>query len=248
MRFLRLISTKMRRFYRAFKKSLKVKISNRLVSKRLLIVLTIFQLMTVPVFSTLPDQVDAVPNPMETSGLYVQDSAGVLGPEYIQLINSVCEVFYEKTSADLAVVTIASLEGIPIEDFAFKLFERFGIGERGRDTGILILFSLNDREIRIEVGYGLEAVVTDADAGHLLDEHAIPFFKEGEYGRGLYTTTLKTAELIAGIWTVPLDIEEPETLPPQAPPPTNKQTPQRRENPQKKRTSQAFLAMSNFWR
>lgn len=142
-------------------------------------------------------QVESIPNPMEAAGLFVQDSAGVLGSEYSLMINVICRELKDRTSSELCVVTVESLDGLPIEEFALRLFERFGIGERGKDNGILILFARNDREIRMEVGYGLENVVTDADASRLLDEQAIPFFKEGLYARGLYNTVKKTASDIA---------------------------------------------------
>lgn len=164
-------------------------------------------------------QVEKVPNPMETSGFYVQDSAGVLGADYIELINLVSQTLYEKASTELAVITIASLEGLPIEEFALRLFERFGIGEKGEDTGILILFARDDREIRLEVGYGLEDVVTDMAASRLLDENALPFFREGLYGQGLYNTALKIAEFVSEARGISLGIEESETLPAQVAPP-----------------------------
>ena len=166
-------------------------------------------------------QVEEIPNPMETAGLYVQDSGSVLGAEYIELINGICQTLYEKTSTDLAVVTIQSLHGITIEEFSLRLFERFGLGEKGKDNGLLILFARDDREVRMEVGYGLEDRVTDADASRLLDEHAIPFFKEGLYGRGLFTTAKKTAEFISSTLGESLGIEEPGTLPAEPVPTAN---------------------------
>ncbi len=187
-------------------------------SRTVLFVFLLLILLNAPE-SAQVSQVENVPNPMETSGLYVQDSAGVLGPDYIEMIDQVCQALYEKASTELAVVTIASLEGISIEEFALRLFERFGIGKKREDTGILILFARDDREIRMEVGYGLEDVVADMSASSLLDEFALPFFREGLYGKGLYTTALKTAEFVAAARGVSLEITESAALPAQVAPP-----------------------------
>jgi uncharacterized protein len=76
-------------------------------------------------------------------------------------------------------------EGRRDRDFAVKLFEQWGIGEKGKDNGVLLLAAIEDRKLRIEVGYGFEGVLTDAATGRIMDEHILPRFKEGNYAQGL---------------------------------------------------------------
>lgn len=163
--------------------------------------------------------VDAVPNPQTERASFVQDSGGVLGPEYCTMIDGISRQLNAATGAELAIVTVDDLGGTTVEDFAERLFQRFGIGERGKDNGLLILFSRDDRKVRIEVGYGLEDALNDARAGRLLDEYAIPRFKSGEYGRGLYDTAMAVAELVAVRQGAALDIDGPERWPDQVTPP-----------------------------
>jgi len=162
---------------------------------------------------------DKVPNPREKGGLFVEDAGGVLGPEYIALIDSICQALKNQTGSEIAVITVDDLEGIPIEDYAVRLFERFGIGEKGRDNGLLILFSRDDREIRMEVGYGLEHIIPDARASRLLDDFAIPHFKEDLPARGLYAASLAAAEHVASATGASLGITEPAEFPAQVTPP-----------------------------
>ena len=159
--------------------------------------------------------VDAVANPHERDFSFVEDEAGVLGPGYASLIDGISRELEAKSSIEMAVVTVGDLDGATVEDFAQRLFARFGIGKRGKDNGLLILFSRDDRRVRIEVGYGLEGALNDAKAGRLLDEHAIGRFKAGEYGRGLYETAKAAAELLAAAQGVKLSIADPAAWPEQ---------------------------------
>lgn len=163
--------------------------------------------------------VDVVPNPQETASSFVEDQAGVLGPEYISLIDAVSRELESKVGAELAVVTVDDLDGLTVEDYAEKLFKRFGIGKKEQDNGLLLLFSQGDRKVRIEVGYGLEGVINDAKAGRMLDEHAVPLFKQGEYGRGLFETALTVAQEVAQTEGVAVSMAAPKVWPAQIEPP-----------------------------
>lgn len=164
-------------------------------------------------------QVEKVPNPRERDGSWVEDSGGVLGEGYIALINGVCRSLNAATSAEMAVVTVDDLAGLTIEDYAERLFRRFGIGQKGRDNGLLLLFSRDDRMVRLEVGYGLEGAVPDGLASRILDEHAIPRFREGKYGRGLYEAAAAVARAVASDAGQSLDIAAPAAWPSQVVPP-----------------------------
>ncbi len=161
------------------------------------------------------ERVEDVPNPLATTGKAVADHAGVLGPGYVDLIDGVCARLKTATGTELAVVTVRDLGGTTPEDFAERLFKRFGVGEKGKDDGILLLLAVDDRDVRFEVGYGLEAVIPDARAGQLLDEFAIPFLARGEHGRGLYGVSKAVAEAIAASSGVSLGLSEPAAWPEQ---------------------------------
>src|SRR5207302_2899294 len=92
----------------------------------------------------------------------VNDFAAILAPAQRDALEERCKALREKTGAQLAVVTLKSLEGGQIDDFAVKLFQRWGIGDKDKKTGILLLVAVQDRKARIEVGYGLEPILPDA--------------------------------------------------------------------------------------
>ncbi len=133
--------------------------------------------------------VDDVANPRATTGRYVEDQARLLDAATVERLDSLCRAFEADTTGELAVVTVDNLAGLSVETYARRLFNRFGIGKRGKDNGVLILLARDDRKVRIEVGRGLVAVLTDDRAGQLLDAHAVPRFKQGDFAGGLAALT-----------------------------------------------------------
>ena len=127
---------------------------------------------------------------------FVHDFAGVLTePQRDALAQRVREL-QTKSGAELAVVTIKSLEGGEIDDFANKLFNRWHIGQKGKDNGVLLLVAVDDHKARIEVGYGLEPVIPDVLAGRILSEELFPQFRNGQYFEGLNRTVQRLAAII----------------------------------------------------
>ncbi len=116
---------------------------------------------------------------------YVTDSADVFTPDQVLDLNQRLLDFEEKTTNQFVVVTIEELGFDTIESYANGLFNQNGIGQKGKDNGLLILFSESDREVRIEVGYGLEPYITDAVASRIIRNTMIPNFKEGDYFKGV---------------------------------------------------------------
>lgn len=112
---------------------------------------------------------------------HVNDFAQLLSSDYRQSLEQELVDFEEETTAEIAVVTIESLEGDSIEEYAVRLFEQWGIGKKEKDNGLLILIAKEDREMRIEVGYGLEPVITDGRAGRIIREKMRPAFREENY-------------------------------------------------------------------
>ncbi len=116
---------------------------------------------------------------------FVNDFAGVLTPEQRQQIEVGLKEYTQKTSNELTVVTITNLGGDTIENYIEKLFKEWGIGKKGKDNGLLFLVSKDDRKIRLEVGYGLESVVTDAGTDKIIRTLVVPAFKNGDYFKGI---------------------------------------------------------------
>jgi uncharacterized protein len=165
------------------------------------------------------EQAEDVINPRRASGSFVVDGGGILGPEYARLIDAVCRDLQAKTTVELAVATVGDLGGLPIEDFAEKLFRRFGIGVAGKDNGLLLLCSRDDRALRLEVGYGLESVIPDARASALLENSGLSYLRQGLFGRGLFLAVREVARAAAAAQGVALAVAEPSPWPDQVAPP-----------------------------
>lgn len=116
---------------------------------------------------------------------YVNDFAEIFSSSYRQSLEQELNDFENETTTEIAMVTIDSLEGGSIEDYAVRLFEQWQIGKKEKDNGILILISKEDRKIRIEVGYGLEPIITDGRAGRIIREQMRPAFREEDYDEGV---------------------------------------------------------------
>jgi uncharacterized protein len=127
----------------------------------------------------------------------VGDYAKVIAPEYVQGITAAAAELWQKTGAALVVATIPSLDGDTIEETAVRLFQQWGIGKKGDDRGLLFLVAIKERRMRIEVGYGLEGLITDATAGAIRDQAMIPYLKKNDYGKGLYAGLAAAAQIIA---------------------------------------------------
>lgn len=128
---------------------------------------------------------------------FVSDFANILDSESYQKMKIITTELEQKTSSEIAVVTVKNTDGGSIEDFAVKLFEKWGIGKKGKDNGVLFLTSVEDRKVRIEVGYGLEGVLPDGLCGEILDKYVIPYFKQGDYSKGIIMGTAAITSIIA---------------------------------------------------
>ncbi|MFQ6757256.1 MAG: TPM domain-containing protein [Deltaproteobacteria bacterium] len=115
---------------------------------------------------------------------YVTDLAGMISPAERQRLEQTLLAFEQSDSTQIAVLTIPSLEGDALEDFSIRAVEAWKIGQKGKDNGVLLLVSKDDRKIRIEVGRGLEGVLTDLLAGRIVDQVISPRFKAGQLDEG----------------------------------------------------------------
>jgi uncharacterized protein len=131
------------------------------------------------------------------------DFAGILSDNTRAQISGLSAEVKRSTGAEMTVVTVPSLDGMSVEEYAVKLFAKWGIGEKGKDNGVLFLIAPNEHKTRIEVGYGLEPVITDGRAGAIIRETVIPFFKAGDYDQGTVQGSRQIAALITGEDFVP---------------------------------------------
>src|SRR3989344_4127998 len=137
---------------------------------------------------------------------FFSDSASLLSPKSGSAIESLLSSYTKETGNEIAVLIIPSLEGDPIEEVAVEVFQSWGIGQKGKDNGVLLLISKEDKEVRIEVGYGLEPDLTDAEVGAIIRNVLTPAFKEGKYDEGV---GLSLEAIIKGIGGTLLSEEAP---------------------------------------
>ena len=129
----------------------------------------------------------------------VTDLAGVLDPPSRARLENRLAALEERTGSQGAVVILPDLRGDSIEDLANRLFERWGIGRKGKDDGWLLLIAMAERRARMEVGYGLEGLIPDAVAGRILDQYLVPAFRKGAFARGIEDVVEAIGQRIAGV-------------------------------------------------
>ncbi len=129
---------------------------------------------------------------------YVSDFAHLLDPASRAALDQRLTQYDQATGNQIAVAIFPDLGGVPVNEFASRLEEAWKVGRRGKDTGILLLVGAKERQVRIEVGYGLEGRVTDGDAGTIIRNVLAPAFREGRYGDGLNAAVDALMRLIGG--------------------------------------------------
>jgi uncharacterized protein len=143
--------------------------------------------------SIFAERVEDLPKPVD----YISDFAHVLSPQTIARLDRLCgQLDHSKTNAQVAIVTIKTLDGDDVSDFANRLEERWKVGKKGSDRGILMLLSIQDHKRWIEVGYGLEGILPDArvgDIGRLM----VPDLRQGNYDGAVTTGLVQIANVIA---------------------------------------------------
>jgi len=129
---------------------------------------------------------------------YVNDFANVISPSAAAQITALCQELQEKTGAEIAVATFPTIGDEDPDEYANRLFEKWRIGKKGKDNGVLLFLALGERKkVRIETGYGLEGILPDITAGRILDNYVIPQFRRKDYGTGLLAGTQAIAGIIA---------------------------------------------------
>ena len=145
--------------------------------KKLLLIL----LLVVSYVTGIAQNVIPPPNPPRL----VNDYAGVLSKEQVAILEEKLVALDDSTSNQIAVVILKSLEGYEVQEYANKLFRSWGIGNKKTNNGVLILASIEDRKVWIEVGYGLEGAIPDVTASSIYRNEIVPEFKQQNYYRGI---------------------------------------------------------------
>jgi uncharacterized protein len=130
------------------------------------------------------------------TGKFVNDFANILDPGAEQQLEDAVRAIQKDTSAEVAVVTVSTLNNMSVEEYAVRLFKEWGIGRAKEDNGVLVLVSTEDRDIRIEVGYGLEGVIPDGLAGEIIRTQIAPRFKDSDFAGGLRGAVARIGELV----------------------------------------------------
>jgi uncharacterized protein len=155
--------------------------------------LAIVVLVISPVAVLTAETVNSLPPP---SG-YVNDFAGVLSPSTVQNVDALCAQVDRQAHAQIAVVTIKTIDGDQsIEEFATALEEKWKVGTKGTDRGVLMLLVMKPRHGRIEVGYGLEGILNDAKVGDI-GRSMVPAAQQGDYNRAVPLGVSQIAQVIA---------------------------------------------------
>ena len=132
---------------------------------------------------TFISNVKAIVKP--TNNFYINDYANILSSETEEYVLNKSVALSNVDGTQIVVVTVQNLEGYTIESYANKLFRNFGIGDSNKNNGLLFLIALEERELRIEVGYGLEGIINDGKAGRIRDEYIVPYLKNNEWDEGI---------------------------------------------------------------
>ena len=135
---------------------------------------------------------------------YVEDYANVINPSEENSLNGILQELEQKTGAQYIVLTVQTTDGMSIEQYAFELAEKWKLGQKGKDNGMLFVLAKNDRKWRFEVGYGLEGFVTDQYSGRIGRNVLVPYIKQGNISRGIYESNLQIVQRIAGEYGVNL--------------------------------------------
>ena len=130
----------------------------------------------------------------------VTDLAGIMTSDQIASLEAKLQEFEKTDSTQLAILVIPSLEGDSLEDYSIRVAEAWKIGQKGRDNGAILLVSMRDRSVRIEVGYGLESNLTDARTSQIIRNELAPRFRQGDYYGGIDAAATAIIQSVRGLY------------------------------------------------
>jgi uncharacterized protein len=128
----------------------------------------------------------------------VVDDAGILSDSTRAALTDMLAQHKRTTGHQVVVVTLKGLQGYTIEDFGYQLGRKWGIGQKEKNNGVLLIVAPNEHRVRIEVGYGLEGTLTDAIDRTIIDNYILPSFKRGDYNAGVLAGTTSMLRVLGG--------------------------------------------------
>lgn len=143
--------------------------------------------------------------PEPTNNFFVNDFANVIDDEVEIELQAIGEDIYKQTTAQIVVVTVDSLDGYAVEDYALELGREWGVGSAEADNGVVLLMSVNDRQVTIQVGYGLEGCLPDGKTGGILDTYAVPHLRNDNFSTGLANAYKAIANVVCVEYGIELD-------------------------------------------
>lgn len=167
----------------------------------------LFIVISAALLSVVAVRAESVPRPTD----WVSDFAGVVSSGYRDKIAALIKELEQKTSAEIMVITVNSIAPYDEKSYARMIFDSWKPGKRGRDNGVLVLLAIKERRWRIEAGYGVEGILPDGLCGQIGRNYMVPFFKQGEYGKGLYNGAAAIANVIAKDANTALSVKPSES-------------------------------------
>ena len=163
---------------------------------------------------------EKIPIPTIKEDVYIYDQDNIINDDVEKKLNKMLVELEEKTEAEFAVISIESLLGQTIESYANNLFNTLGIGKKGKDNGVLLLFSRSDERVRLEIGRGLEGCLPDAKCGRILDDFFVPYRESDEYSKATEFTVSAVLKVLCeeygveinGLDTESIEIQESEEI------------------------------------
>lgn len=137
---------------------------------------------------TLAPMIQAATIPQAVGDIYTQDFADLLNEEQEAEINQLAARLDDATGAQIAVLTVNSLDGADIQSFANQAFREYKLGDAEKNNGVLLVIDMDTRELWVEVGYGLEGALPDGKVGRILDEFTVPYMKEDQADLAILNT------------------------------------------------------------
>ena len=139
----------------------------------------------------------AAPNFPALTGRVV-DQAHVLTPDQVTMLSNKLATYEQQSGHQIVIATVSTLGGLDIADYGYQLGRTWGIGQKGKNDGVVVLVAPNEHKTRIEVGYGLEGDLTDATSSFIINQSMVPKFRTGDYVGGLWAGTDNIAKVVGG--------------------------------------------------
>ena len=133
---------------------------------------------------------------------YINDFANLITPSDYQTLNALAGGLEQKTTAEITIVTLKTTKPYDIQDYSVRLWDKWKIGKAGKDNGILLLVAVEDKKVWITTGYGLEGAIPDAEASKIYRNIIVPYFKKGEFSKGILAGTIALVDLVAKEYNV----------------------------------------------